>query len=66
MSYKIEIAKGAAATGLSPLSATQALQRLEDAEARGLAVFCKDAEGKPVSKEQLRQSAGHKSAEDWR
>lgn len=58
MFYEIAIAKGSAATGMSPLSAGEALQRLEAAEARGLAVTCNDAEGKPVSKQQLQEDAG--------
>lgn len=66
MSYRIEIAKGAVATGMAPLSAGEALQQLEAAEARGLAVTCKDAEGKPVPKERRRQYTGHEAPEGWR
>ena len=54
----IEVAKGATTADLSPMSGDEALQRMEEAEACGLAVTCTDAEGKWVSKDQLRQAAG--------
>lgn len=62
MQYAIKVAKGGAAADLLSLSAPEALQRMEDAEARGMAVTCSNAEGKSVSKDELQHAAGQDPA----
>ena len=45
--------------GRSPLAAADALQRIEEAEAKGQTATCTDTDGKPVSKDDLRRAAGY-------
>ena len=53
MSYLLKIEKGGTAETLPPLTAAEALQLWNDAEARGLTAHCTDEAGNPVSKENL-------------
>ena len=53
MSYLLKVEKGGTAEILPPLTAAEALQLWNDAEARGLTAHCTDEAGSPVSKEHL-------------
>lgn len=57
MHYAIEITKSGAFRSMSPLSAREALKRLEAAEARGIAVTCTNADGLRVAKDNLQEAS---------
>lgn len=57
MAYAIEITKGAASSHVAPLSAPEALQRLEAAEVCGIAVTCSDTEGRTIPKADQQKAA---------
>ena len=58
MSYLLKVGKSGAVETLPPLSAAEALQRWNDAEAHGLTAECSHEASGPVTKEQLQEAAG--------
>jgi hypothetical protein len=57
MFFVVEVTKGATEADSPPLSAAEALRRIEEAEALGISVSCTDTEGNVVTKDDLRRAA---------